>query len=544
MLKVCAIVVLVVLLSFPFALRADAFLVVFFHTKQGTPYSIENPSQFLSQRSLERRQKFSIPIDSTDLPVNPALLDSLIRHGIADKILYTSRWLNCAVVVPSVGFWRRRHSCIKSTFFGRINNNYVDDFALLDELPEKSLVDNSLTENQLTEIGISKLHAMGLTGKGLLVAVIDAGFRALDKLNVFDSLRNQQRIVAVRDFVEFNNSVYGSHSHGTSVMALMAGNLPGKYIGSAPDASYVLIRTEDVATETRLEEYNWLAAAEFADSLGVDLINSSLGYNKFDNPDENYSINDLTGDVAICSRAAGMAAAKGIVVISSAGNDGNTDWRYLDFPADHPDVIAVGATDSTGTLWSGSSIGMPFHAYKPDFVARGVDIWVPSTYTSGFYRGNGTSFSAPIFAGGMACLMQYFSSKNLQQLRQALQETASNANLPNNLSGYGLPDFHAAFYNLLDIEKPTNASFTINKLGFNRAESLLEIDVISSVNNKVLIEVFDSLGRSLQSIENEITPEMPTRFSIRFAIPVLPQMVVVVFRGVKGNPAVSKLMLY
>jgi hypothetical protein len=528
-----------------FTQRADSYLVVYFQSKQGTPFTLANPERFLSQRAIERRERFSIPIDSTDLPVNPALLDSLLQCNIAKRILYTSRWFNCAVVEPKSGFKKRVNKpWITSVAHGNARKTEKFEFSPFDEEPRKDNSGFPMTSGQLSEIGIAQLHSMGLTGQGVVVAVLDAGFRSLNRLPVLDSLRLQQRIVAVRDFVEFDGSVYENHSHGTSVMALMAGIYPGKYRGSAPGASYVLIRTEDAASETRLEEYNWLAGAEYADSLGVDVINSSLGYNKFDNPAENYSINDLTGNVAISSRAAGMAAAKGIMVVSSAGNDGNTSWRYLDFPADHPNVIAVGATDSTGQLWSGSSVGMPFHSYKPDFVARGVDIWVPSTYTTGFYRGNGTSFSSPIFAGGVACLMQHFPTKSPQQIRQALMETARNANQPNNLMGYGLPDFRAAFYKLKDMQPPSNEIFVIQKILFNKPNSTLEIEMISLKNDNVFIEVFDSLGRTLQSVEKEIIPEMPTSFEIPFSLPTLPQMVVVVFRGAQGNATSRKIILH
>lgn len=528
-----------------FSQNTDSYLVVYFDSKNHTPYSLENPAEFLTERAIERRFRFSIPIDSTDLPVNQNYIDSLFKLNIAEELLYTSRWLNCALVTPKVGYEKQ------------ITRNWIKNFSLVTvkhkrrksyspSRYEKGITtrNDNLTEKQLDEIGVSKLHSMGLTGKGVLIAVLDAGYRSANSLPIFDSLRDREQIIATRDFAAKSSTVYSHHNHGTAVLALLTGIIPDIYRGSAPEANYILIRTENAAYESRLEEFNWLAGAEYADSLGADIVNSSLGYNLFDNQADNYTINDLTGNVAICSKAAGIAASKGMVVVSSAGNDGDTQWRYLNFPADSPDIFSIGATNSDGARWSGSSIGMSFHAYKPDFMSRGVDVWVPSTIAEGFYKSTGTSYSAPIFAGGVACLLQYYSDKSPIQIKQALKETAKNSDSPNNYIGYGLPDFYNAFYKLQNISPPENNTITINKLFYDKTSNTLNIDIVNTKDRTVYIDVFDSLGRTLQSIVKDTTPGFP--LSLVISIPQLnmPQVVVVTVRGQTSTGITQKIMLY
>jgi len=528
-----------------FSQNTDSYLVVYFDSKNQTTYSLENPAEFLTERAIDRRTRFSIPIDSADLPVNQNYIDSLFKLNIAEELLYTSRWLNCAVVRPKARYkkhisqnWIKNYSLI--TIKQKNRNSYSSSFYE----GKVSTRNDNLTAQQLNEIGISKLHKMGLTGKGVLIAVLDAGYRSVNTLPLFDSLRNREQIIATRDFAAKSSTVYSHHNHGTAVLALLAGVIPDTYRGSAPEANYILIRTENAAYESRLEEFNWLAGAEYADSLGADILNSSLGYNLFDNQADNYTINDLTGNVAICSKAAGIAASKGMVVVSSAGNDGDTQWRYLNFPADNPDIFTIGATDSDGVRWSGSSIGMSFHVYKPDFMSRGKNVWVPSTISEGFYESTGTSYSAPIFAGGVACLLQYYNDKSPLQIKQALKETAINSDSPNNYIGYGLPDFYNAFYKLQNISPPEDNSITINKLFYDKSSNTLNIDIISATDRTIYIDVYDSLGRTLQSVVKETSPGLPLSLVIPIPQLNMPQIIMVAVHGKKGKGITRKIMLF
>ena len=525
---------------------ADSYVVIYFKSKQGTPYSVDSANRFLSQRSLDRRQRLGISIDSTDLPVNPVLLDSLLQNQIASKILYTSRWFNFAVILPGVN-WKKAYSkpWIEGFYVGE--RVLREQYQASDKGECKRYLNNQndLTKSSLEMLNIHKLHNSGMDGRGVRVAVLDAGFRSMPNLAVFDSLFQSNRIVATRDFVEFDASVFDDHSHGSAVTALMAGNWPGRYRGSAPGAEYVLVRTENTSTESRLEEYNWVVGIEFADSIGADIVNSSLGYNLFDDTDENYSTADLTGNIAICSRAAGKAVQKGIVVVSSAGNDGNSAWRYINFPSDHDDVIAVGAVDSLGQLWDGSSLGVSFHHYKPNVVARGVDLWVPSTYSDIFYQGSGTSYSAPLVAGGVACLIQMFPYKTPRQVLDALQLTANNRQQPNNQFGYGIPDFALAYYKLSGRElTDIDNDIMIDKVFYDRQQNSLSMDIISSVNGSATLEVFDSLGRKLQKVECTLFDQLPTPILIHLSPLNLPQMIFIVVYGEKIDTITKKVMAY
>ena len=525
---------------------ADSYVVVYFQSKKGTPYSIDSAHHFLSQRSLDRRARLGIAVDSTDLPVNPALLDSLLENNIAEQILYTSRWFNFAVIVPHKK-WRKAivQPWIKDFFAGKHSLDEENQGFILAECKGQSWNNEYYTKNCLQSLGIDLLHDSGLTGKNVRIAVLDAGFRSMPNMAVFDSLFNRNRIIVTRDFVDFDETVYNDHSHGSAVTALMAGNWPGKYMGTAPSAEYVLIRTENAATETRLEEYNWVAGAEFADSIGAEIINSSLGYSTFDNPEENYSPSDLTGNISISSRAAGIASEKGIVVVSSAGNEGNSAWRYINVPSDNENVLTVGAVDSLGKIANFSSVGAVFHDVKPNVVARGVDVWVPSTTSDIFYQGSGTSYSSPIIAGGVACLLQYFPDKTPKQIIEALQITAQNAQQPNNIIGYGIPVFTSAFYELSGRDFPNLGSdLIVEELVYNRSQNVVTFEIISASKGEVTIEVFDSLGRKLQNVEYPVFDQLPTPVSISIPSLTLPQMIFVVVRNGNDDAITKKLMAY
>lgn len=517
----------------------DTIFVVYFTTKQGTPYNIEHPSQYLTKRAIDRRQRHSISIDSLDLPVNRQFIDSLIDNSIAQKILYTSRWLNCAVIVPTKEYkYPTKHKWIKSILIitsntqKENNNNHHNAISTAD-----------LTKSHLSQTGITQLHNMQLTGKGVRIAIFDAGFKGVNSLPIFDSINIRQQIKATRDFVDIGSNVYSHHSHGTAVTALLAGILPQRYCGSAPDAEYILVRTENTNYESRIEEFNWLAAAEYADSLGADIINSSLGYTTFDNPIYNYTFDDLTGNVAICSRAAGIAAKKGMIVISSAGNSGNTTWPYVNFPSDNPDIFTIGAIDTTGRHWQESSIGTPQHSYKPDFVTPGTGIWLPSIYSQNFYQSSGTSLSAPIFAGGIACLIQYYKTKTADQIKQALKETADNNQNPNNIIGYGVPDFYKAYYQLQNLQPPTNRTIILKHLYYNNNSQTIELEAISTKSHNIKIDIFDTNGQILYSSEIGLILNIPISLSLPISNNVQ-HVVIVSIRGNKGDTATNKLLVY
>jgi subtilisin family serine protease len=288
------------------------------------------------------------------------------------------------------------------------------------------------------------LHNQGFRGKGIQIAILDAGFWHVNEIAAFDSLRTTKRILKIKDFVDPRSDFYQLHSHGMSVLSCMGGNDPGKLIGTAPDASFYLFRTEDAGTEYLIEEDNWVAGAELADSLGADVINSSLGYNEFDDSKMNHVYSDMNGKKTRVTQGANMAFKKGILVFNSAGNEGASSWKRIIVPSDGENVIAVAAVDKYGTRAGFSSVGPAYGgAIKPNVAALG---WGTYLVTSLGVLGNssGTSFSSPVLAGMGACLLQANPYANVKQVKMAIEQSANQYSKPDSLLGFGIPDFEKA----------------------------------------------------------------------------------------------------
>jgi hypothetical protein len=295
--------------------------------------------------------------------------------------------------------------------------------------------------NQLTMLNGHILHEYGYKGEGMQIAVIDAGFTDADILPAFDSLWTNNQILGQRDFVDGDNWVLDAHSHGMTILSIMGGNLPNELTGSAPGADYWLLRSEDTGSEYRIEEENWVSAAEFADSAGVDVINTSLGYSTFDDTLQNYTYKEMDGRTTRISKGAVMAASKGILVVVSAGNEGNKLWKYITAPADADSILAVGAVDAYGALASFSSVGPSYDGrIKPDIAAQGVGT-VAQGLGSGLIGCNGTSCSAPVISGLAACLWQANYQLSNIEIIEMIKQSSSQYQNPDTLIGYGLPNF-------------------------------------------------------------------------------------------------------
>jgi len=419
-----------------------------FKDKKGTSYQIGHPEDFLSQRAISRRVRQQIDIDETDLPVSPVYLDSLKNRGL--EIFHTSKWLNGATVrtadttlmrkiavLPFVTLvqFTRPANVLKSG-----SSKFREEAVTTDYDP----ANYGTAINQLTQLNGEYLHKQGFRGKGIQIAVLDAGFLNVNVLAAFDSLRNSGRILGTRDFVDPHSDIYQQLYHGMSVLSCMGGNLPGSFLGTAPDASFFLIRTEDAASEYLIEEDNWVAGAELADSLGMDVINSSLGYSLFDDPQMNHKYSDLNGKTTRVTRGANMAFQKGILVFNSAGNSGSEPWKYIIAPSDGENVIAVGAVDVNGIRASFSSVGPAFGgAVKPNVAARGYYTYLVTKDGVPGYA-SGTSFSSPVLAGMGACLLQANPWANVKEVKMAIEQSAYQYNHPDSLLGYGIPDFEKA----------------------------------------------------------------------------------------------------
>ncbi len=445
-----------------------------FTDKYHSEYSIDKAEEFLSKRAIERRKKFGIAITKEDLPVSRYYLDSLKALGL--KIVNSSKWTNSASVytkdsllidtienlsfISHVGI--KKFECKKnkqdtagsnllevtdtSKPHKQSKNNEIIPFSEFKKSKEYSHYDK-IYGKSLRQVQISNchlLHKEGYKGKGVHIAILDAGFYRVDSLPAFENMRNNKQIIGVKDFVDNDSMVYDASTHGMKVFSTMAGYIPHKLYGTAPEAKYWLLRTEQAESEYIIEEYNWISAVEFADSAGVDLINSSLGYSTFDDSLTNHSYKDLDGKATAISRAANIAASKGILVVVSAGNEGFNKWKYITVPADADSVLAVGAVTKNGKKSYFSSFGLSDdNRIKPDVCAIGSASVVSGRYGK-VSAASGTSFAAPIMAGMLACLIQAHPKLSNIELINILRQTSSHYNNPNDSIGYGIPDIYAS----------------------------------------------------------------------------------------------------
>ncbi|TGE28621.1 S8 family serine peptidase [Hymenobacter metallicola] len=435
---------------------------IYFRDKANSPFSTTQPQAFLSARSIQRRTRQNISVQPRDLPVNPAYVAQLKALPQA-QLWYTSRWFNAAVVACD----STTLASIQALPFVRgavtLNRNQAG-FRKRDPQPvvlpqeqRASPADYGTAYDQANMIGAVAMHNASFRGEGMQIAVFDAGFPGVDKIPAFESMRQENRLASTFNFVDKVSDVYRRNDHGTNCLSTMGANQAGFFIGTAPKATYHLCITEDIYSEHPVEEMNWLIAAEYADSAGVDVISSSLGYNTFDQPSIDYTYADLNGRTAISTRAAATAARVGMLVVNSAGNEGGSSWRYITAPADADSILTVGAVDASLRLAGFSSVGPTADGrIKPNVVAQGVQSAI-LTASGAASRGNGTSFSCPIMAGMAAGFWQANRSLTAQQVISFLQGSGSLAATPDNQFGYGLPNFVKA-YNLANPGSPLSAA--------------------------------------------------------------------------------------
>lgn len=434
--------------------------------KGSSPYSLANPGQFLTQRALDRRNRYNIPIDSADIPVTPRYIDSIRLSGNV-TILNNSRWLNQVAIKTSDAAALAKISgfpfVISASPIGsRIQPgserpvNKIPDTATIAIDPSTMRPENisgyynyGSSGGQVRLHNGDFLHNHGFRGEGMQMAVLDAGFYHYLDLATFDSIRMNNQVLGTWDFVTNNASVNEDNSHGMQCLSTIAANIPGTFVGTAPKTSFYLYRTEDVGSEYPIEEQNLAAGAERADSLGVDICSISLGYYDFDNAQFNYAYTDMNGNTSISARAADMAAKKGLLMVTAAGNEGNNSWHYLITPSDADSVLCVGAVDTTGLVGSFSSYGPSSDGQvKPAVAATGVYAVVANTSNGQPSYGFGTSFACPNMAGITTCLWQAFPEMNNMAIIDALETSANRFANPDNRTGYGIPDAKKAFVTL------------------------------------------------------------------------------------------------
>lgn len=458
--------------------------------KAGTPFSINNPSSFLTQRTLNRRTRYNISIDETDLPVTPRYIDSIQLSGNI-TILNISKWLNqvCILTTDAAALAKiNTFSFVvaSSPIAARPQPNNSPVNKQLDPplntipatpaSPQNPLdIFNYGTAYPQTHLHNTEfLHNLGFSGENLQLAILDAGFYHYKTLPTFDSARINNQILGTWDFVANQESVNEDHFHGMSAFSTIGANLPGSFVGTSPKSSFYLFRTEDINSEYPIEEFNWAVGAERADSLGVDVVSVSLGYNYFDNSSFNYNYAQLDGNTTLIAKAADLAAKKGILVVVAAGNEGNSNWKKILTPADADSVLVVGAVNAARQVAGFSSYGPSADGQiKPDVAAIGVGAVIADQNTGGPIFSNGTSYACPIMAGIASCLWQAFPEENNIAIIDALRKSSDRANKPDDRTGYGIPDAKKAFVILLKksftrqinlgADCKTQISFTVKK---------------------------------------------------------------------------------
>ncbi len=468
------------------------FYRVYFRDKGDNPDNFV-PSQLLSERAINRREKAGIPCpDIKDIPVFNDYLEQISAMGLT--LHCTSKWMNTALFKSRESF--DYNKIISLPFVTEVKTVkrpigkgiYINKF---DEFSDQAAI--TAFDRPVTMLNGYPVQSTGFDGKGILIAVLDAGFDKANLISSLGTLRARKGIKSTRDFVRKDMNVYGYHYHGTAVLSVLAGKTEGIIQGTAPGADFMLLRTEDDESEFPVEEDFWAAGAEYADSAGADIISSSLGYYNFDDPSMNYNFASMDGNTAFVTRAADVAASKGILVVASAGNERNKPWKRIIAPSDGDSVICVGAVDAENIISSFSSAGPSSDGrIKPDNAAMGVNVTVqvdPYSVT----KMNGTSFSCPVLSGLAACIMQAVPEALNTEVIDAIHLSSDRYYYPDSLYGYGIPDMLKALtilqnlhlgipdHSFIVVPNPTNGSIEIT---FHETPERVQIELftLSGVN--------------------------------------------------------------
>lgn len=524
--------ILTILLFASEAFAQSSRHVIFLSDKNNSPYSISNPTAFLSPAAISRRNNQNISITAQDLPVNPSYIASIANTGAT--ILNRSKWFNSITVEVSspsmLSAIQALPFVIGSTSVGRSSSTpetpsrkmevEVNEIKNIQPITNRTTAFNyGSSSNQIAMLRGDAMHNAGFTGQGIIIAVLDAGFSNANNIAPLDSLFASGRILSTWDFVDNEQDVFDDDAHGSMVLSVIGGNSPGELIGTAPHASFHLLRSENAPAEAIIEEYNWASAAEYADSAGVHIINSSLGYTVFDNPAQNHTYANLDGNTTPISIAADIAASKGMVVCNSAGNEGNGSWFRISAPADADSILAVGAVDASGLNVGFSGKGPSADGrVKPDVSAQGFGTIVADPWNgTGVFGASGTSFSSPLIAGMVATLWQCSPNSNSQALIDAIRQSGSIASNPDSLLGYGIPDFIVACMMLSGLNPEladNNGNIIVNG---NPFQDVLTISYFTSSSESGTVELHDISGRLVWSDKKSFAPLSSNKTSIQTA---------------------------
>lgn len=497
---------------------------VFLKDKAGSSYSLERPEEFLSQRSLDRRANQNIPINTNDLPVSEKYIDML--SGIMDlETFFTTKWMNGILVemdelqVEEIIALPYVDKVSLVAYGSRLSDHPNNGRFKEKDSGEMARYDGTETNEQNQFIGVDDMHESGYRGEGMLIAVFDSGFELIDESSFFSHLFSDNKIISTKDFIRGSDNVFQYDRHGSKVLSCISGFKEDIYIGTAPESDVILCVTEDIQTEYTIEEYNWLFAAEFADSAGVDVINSSVGYSYFDDDNMDYTYQDLDGKTTVISRAATIAASKGMLVVNSVGNEGNNSWKYLNSPADADSILAVGAAKYDLQRANFSSFGPSSDGrIKPDIAALGS--WVRVVIGEDIIYANGTSFSSPMLAGMAAGLWQAFPHLSNMEVIDYLKMTANQSQNPDTLLGYGIANFRRAYNRIIVTEGEVSNKYVVfpNPVDNTRTISFY-VDSLTE-NQLASIIFYDLKGTFIREQEVSVKSELdPIELDVTFLKP-------------------------
>ena len=508
------------LLLFPFSLFSQQDSInykywVSFTDKDNSNFNLNMPESFLSQRAIERRLKQKIDINIQDFPINSWYADSVRNLGF--EVINRSRWFNGIMLATNDSTLANKINFpfVKSVYyFGSWNKNKSNQKTKSKFETDFDKADYGDAFNQIKMLKGDVLHNRNLKGEGMQIAVLDAGFSKVDEMHAFKALFDGGRILGTWDFVKQEEAVYEDHSHGMMVLSTMGAENKGQIIGTSPDACFWLLRTEDGDTENLIEEYNWLCGAEFADSVGADIINSSLGYTTFDDASQNHTYSDMNGRTTPVSIAANIASRKGMIVVNSAGNSGSSSWHYIGAPADADSILSVGAVDeNTDFAWFSSFGPTADGRVKPTIVAQGGNTIV-STSDNGTLTGNGTSFSSPIIAGMTACLWQAHPNRTNMEIINAIILSAHLHENPNDSLGNGLPNF--ALADLLLTEPKNQTQSDVFAIVPNPITANSHIYVYAANTNAMRMEVYNIKGNRISKFNFSLTDQTNNQINLSF----------------------------
>lgn len=476
-------------------LSQDNYYFIAFKDKANNGYSTSQPEAFLSQQSITRRANQGIAIQEQDLPITPSYKTTIINQGV--EVFESSKWFNGVIIrsTPAEAEQLKNLTFVEATIY-LAPQNYAGRYNGQEQLLEDNgAPSDSLFQNEI--LTISEMHSLGFYGDGITIAVLDGGFINADNNTAFSHLYANNQVKYTYDFISKSSNVYQYSSHGAKVLSFMAAEITNSYQGIAPKANYMLFVTENVPSEYRVEEYYWLIGAEKADSAGVDIIQSSLGYYSFDDASMNYTQDDLDGTTMVVSRAAHIASEKGIIVVTSAGNEGNNAWGKITGPADIINGLAVGSIQSDYLLSSFSSRGLSADGrIKPDVVALGSQAYLVNENGS-ISQGSGTSYSAPQVAGLVAGVWQAYPGFSSLQIVGAIRNSASNVTSPDAEMGYGIPSFIAINNYLNAVSSTESVQVYPNPVAANE---LLKVRFVNpGIVDAGQIELYDTSGKILST---------------------------------------------